>query len=242
MLLEYQRIIKEIPASQDLGFFTRVTRFGFTDMWYTHVKNETLSRMGIHWFEPELLLHCLMQIKPSYSQTHSYLYDFLDELIHTHAQKSNPMLKALRCNILFSEYLNKLKKDDKQYLIKLIKLEDSQQAKENFINNCVISLFGRRLFEMECVMHCNFKQKLSFFVEANCTKYFFLTNGIDHVSSVIEALKEKLNHREFATIDEKLLSRMMDYLIGLNRPILTEKVLEDIKRESNPLDFLNATT
>lgn len=239
MLLEYQRIIKEIPVNEGLGFFARMTRFSFTDNWYTNVKNGTLSNMGVYWFEPELLLQGLMQIKPNDLINNSHLNNFLDELIHTYAQKSNMMLKALRINILFSEYLNLLKTEDKIHLIQLINSFDLRKGKENFINNCVTYL-GKRLFDLECKWRDNLSNKLSFFNEANGSRYVFSPNGTEQVSEIIETLKDIINRRQ-CDIEINLKQTMIDYLIGLHRPILTEKVLVEIERSSNPLDYLNAT-
>lgn len=117
-------------------------------VWYNHVNNNTLSELGIHWEEPELLAHVMvhpmLQFLSIDTGTHLKIKNFLDELIRTYIQPSeliNDLQREFRVNILFNRLLKNISDDDKKSLYVLIDVFRGVHVKDLFMSNCVRHMY-----------------------------------------------------------------------------------------------------
>jgi hypothetical protein len=135
LVLLYQRVITEyiIPGKTDVGCYTWFTRSNSVRDWYRRVDQDDLHKSGVYWFQPELLMHVLLKVRESEPYLAAQINKFLDELIHTYSQDHFDLMKQLRVNILFSDFINKLPNQQGQYLITLMQLYDKYDAKPKFL-------------------------------------------------------------------------------------------------------------
>lgn len=112
--------------------------------WYRHALNNTLSELGVHWEEPELLAHVMvhpmLQLVSIATETHLKIKIFLDELIRTYIQPNeliNDLQRGFRVNILFNRLLKDISEQDKNNLYLLLDIFRGVHVNDLFISNCV---------------------------------------------------------------------------------------------------------
>lgn len=101
----YQKVISECitPERSDASVYTWITRYQCVSDWYEHAENNTLSKINVEWFQPEMLIHTLLRFSTDDGRVMSQIDRFLDELIHTYTQNKPELFKKFRVNILFSD-------------------------------------------------------------------------------------------------------------------------------------------
>lgn len=242
LVLAFQNIMKDIiiPAKTDSGFLSWMFRYSSTDKWYNYVESKKFSDMAVYWFAPELLFQSLLDFNITNTTFEIKINSFLDELIHTYAQKSNIMLKMLRVNIIFSEFMNEFNSEDQIALLDLLRLYDEQNAKINFLYNA-IAYIGRRLSQIENQVMGNATSFFSKFYQVDNSKHLFSAVGLDNVSSVINGFKLKL-HSSDLKVEDKTILKMKEYLNTLMLPILSVTEKDDVESSVRTLDDLNNPT
>ena len=238
----YQNVIEQfiLPGSNDSSLYTWATRYQNVYDWYDCAKSNTLSKMGVNWYEPELIMHTLSRYKSNSPASMPQINKFLDELMRTYAQDNNELHKRLRVNVLFSNFIKELSIEEQRYLHLLLQLYQKYDVKNNFLNNCVYHI-AHRLSQMGTTKEGGAIQFFSGIRRVDVTKFDISATGVDHLSTVIDAFKTKLYSPDFI-VAPQLLDKMMTYLRSISRPILTIKEHEDAKSNANTLDYLGAPT
>lgn len=242
MLDAYRDIMRTIvkPANADTNFFTRMMRFDARNTWYRHVEDCTLSKMGVFYFEPEILLHTLSNENTDDPIMRAQIHLFLDELVHTYSQNNSNLLKILRVNVLFAVFLKQFAPEDQEKLLFRITSSEAYGAKIHF-NLDVMRYIARRLERIESIQSISGTRFFSASLPVEQLSLFFFPRHHETISQIIDGFKEKLHAYNPKPIAAKF-EQMMAYLIHLNRPILTVLEREEVDRSVRMLDYLNAPT
>ncbi|CEG55787.1 hypothetical protein [Legionella fallonii] len=242
LVTHYQKVMEQyvIPGRADSSINTWFTRYQNVHDWYVCAESNTLSKIGVNWYEPELITHALLKYKQSAPQIMSQINKFLDELVHTYTQDSSELHKRLRINILFASFIKELPSQEQRYLHLLLQLYQKHDMQNNFFNNCVHHI-AHRLSQMGTAKDGGAIQFFSDMRRVDVAKLNISTVGVAHLNTIIDAFKSKLYSPDF-TVEPKLADKMMTYLRSISRPILTTKEHEDAKSNANALDYLGAPT
>lgn len=242
LLPQYRKVMKEhiMPAKFDLSFCTWMTRYNSTINWYKHVESNSLSKIGVFWFQTELLIHTLLRFSTHDSHIAEQINKFLDELIHTYAQDKYELLKQFRVNILFSTFMKGLPIQERKHLLILLQLYDQDVAKDNFIANCIYHIMNR-LSHISTVKKGGAIHFFSDMYSVDIARLVITEMHFDHLNKVIDAFKAQLYSPKFI-LEIGLLDKMMIYLRSLSRPILTNEEAQDSRSSASTLDYLGAST
>ncbi|KTD71426.1 hypothetical protein Ltuc_2785 [Legionella tucsonensis] len=232
----YEEIIRDIiiPARRDNSWYTWFTRYPSTSKWLELVQNCKLNELGVHWFEPELLFNVLQLFDTNNPLVRMRINHLLDDIIQTYAQNQNELMKQLRVNILFTEFLNGLSEHHRTHLLRLIKLCNLDTAKSKFLNNCTkhineqIAQSGESTESSSCFF--SRPRKL------DRVKIFNLTEKVKDVESMIVEYKTQLPK---LSVEPRQEERISAYLLKMGQPILTVTQKEKAKNSSRPiLDYI----
>lgn len=242
LIPQYEKIIKEFikPGGSDLSLYTWITRFKSVKDWYKHVENNSLSKIGVNWFQPELLIHVLLRLTPCDPLISSQINTFLDELIHTYAQDKNELLKQLRVNILFSNFIKRLSSQDRKHLMILTQLYHIDDVKNNFLSNCIYHI-ANSLSHLTTITDGGSIQFFTGIRRVNISKLIISLREYEHVNKIVDAFKTRVYSPDLH-LDTKLLEKLMVYLRTLSRPILTIKEQQEAQSSARTLDYLGAPT
>jgi hypothetical protein len=228
------------PAPLELDLFSWLTQIHSITRWYQLVGQGKLSKIDVHWYEPELLLHSLLHFKPSSKCVSTYINLFLDELVHTYSQSSNDLLKRFRVNILFTDLLKKMDQSDKTNLKILLQLYPLEEASSKFLDNCAQHI-GSRLASLS-VNHPGGALHFYTVVQKPKSSTLVLSSSEFHqVSGIIDAFKVALGSPTIK-IAPKLLEQMVTFLRSLSRPILTVGEIEGAQNSAQVADYLCSPT
>ena len=236
--LMYEQVLNDyiIPGGSDVSFCTWLTRFQSVKDWYKQVESNSLSDNGVYWFPPELLMHALLRFKTNNSIIRSQVNEFLDDLVHTYAQENSELLKQLRVNILFSNFMKIVPSHERRYLLILIKLCERYDIKSSFVGDCVYHIVNR-LSQMSIVK------------AGGAVHFFSGSNPVDiaklvvpelhpaHLNEVIDNFKARL-HSSKLKLDTLCLEKATAYIHSLLRPIFTLQEQQDDRVRT--LDYLGA--
>ena len=223
----YEKIIRDIiiPAREDNGWYTWFTRSETTNKWLERVHNCKLDELGVYWFEPELLFNALLLFNTNNSSVKTRINYLLDAIIQTYAQNQNDLMKQLRVNILFTEFLDELSDSHRTNLLRLIKICDPQIAKSEFLNKCTKHI-NKQVSKL-CLPPE--KTSLAFFPQSSkldATKLFNFPEGAKDVEAMIIEYKNQLATLH---IEPKLKEEVNNYLLTLSKPILSVAQKEHAK-------------
>ena len=238
---QYHKVIQQyiIPAREDKSIFTWATRFNSVNQWYQHVENNTLSEIGVNWFEPELLIYALLQFKTHNLQITSQIHKFLDELVHTYAQKNYTLMKQFRVNIIFIDFMKMLPTQERQHLMILLELSKNFDVKHDFMSNCIHHIVSQ-LSHMTSVKSGGSVHFFSGNHRVDFAKLMIPYTNFDHLNKVIDSLKARL-HSPSLHLNPELLEQMTLYLRTLSRPISTIEEQQQTS-SSNTSDYIGAPT
>lgn len=206
-----------------------------TTLWHAAVDENNFSQLDVYWFEPEILLYRLMQIKISHPETSESIHTFLNGLINTYAQDKPEMLKRVRINILFSDFMKNLNPTLKRDLLVLLELGHLENARKNFLINCN-DYIRDRLTDM------TIREKVpssNFFCEQRASELTVqpVLDGVKSVTSLIDAYKKVLSTSS-PEYNSALHIKMLNYFITLGEPILSAKEeAEAQKSAQSSLDY-----
>lgn len=220
----YEEIISEYvapkaPKASSSRFFsqyvTLITRNKATSTWLDLVEHNRLAELGSYWFEPNLILYALLAYKTNRSENQKRVDAFLDELIHTYSQDKPSFEKALRVNILFSQFLSSFEEYRRRHLIILLTLtepdREQEQAKIRFIEHCTLHI-QRRITSM------GYKPP-----SGSIARY---TGAVDKDSVLDVYAKLNLEH-----LDSSVQVNIKKYFSDLYHPILSAERLREIEEE-----------
>ncbi|MCL9685789.1 hypothetical protein [Legionella maioricensis] len=229
-----------IPGMTDRSCFTWLTRSNSIHDWYRRADRNTLDKLGVHWVQPELLMHVLLRVRTHEPRIASQINKFLDELIHTYTQNNYDLLKQLRVNILFSNFINELPSREGKYLVTLMQLYDKCDAKPVFLNNCIWYIVNR-LSNISTVTAGGAIQFFSGIRKIPSSKLIISNIKSDNLNEVIDAIKNQLYSPDL-NLDGELLEKMTIYLRSLTRSILTVEQLQEASNSARTVDYLGAPT
>lgn len=209
------------------NLLSKLIQPSFDKSWYDHVEQNNLHELGIIWFEPEFILHVLVNIAPLKSMNTQLMEGFLDELLHTYAQNMNLLEQRFRVNILFVKFCQAHDLDTVKYLQKLILLfvAERSNCKSLFILNCCSYLL-KRLPEL---MNNNFTNPLFFFSSPSKLETK-IKNGVASVSELLKYFNETLFNLK-TSIKTDRYEEIWSYLTFLNTPILTVQEKKEAQEE-----------
>ena len=238
----YQTVMEEyiIPGKTDQSCYTWLTRSNSVHDWYRRVAQDNLHKAGVYWFQSELLMHVLLRVQANEPCIAVKINKFLDELIHTYAQDHFDLVKQLRVNILFSNFINNLPSHEGKYLITLMQLYDKYDAKSKFLSNC-IGYIVNRLSNISTVAAGGSIQFFSGIRKMNSSKLDLSHIESNHLNGVIDTIKARL-YSPALNLDDELLEKMRVYLRSLTRPILTIEELQEVRNSARTIDYLGAPT
>lgn len=239
---QYQQVREEyiIPGNMDISLYTWLTRSSAISDWYNHVEANRWDQLGVHWFDPELIMHVLLHYKTPDVQLHQSVHKLLDELVHTYAQDNPELHKQLRVNILFADFIKEQHPHIQKYVLLSMQIQDKLKVKANFLSNCTQHIMNR----LSDISMVNKTGTLHFFNgirRIDMSKILVSDIQYDHVNSIIEAFKLQLRSRD-SVIEEGLLEKMTTYLRDISRPILTIREHEEAKNSAYAMDYLGAST
>lgn len=237
----YKDIIQDIviPARNDKSWYTWLTRNNSVSNWLKLVQNCRLDELDVYWYEPELLLNALLLFNTQNPYLKIRIHHFLDNIIQTYAQNQNELMKQLRVNILFTEFLEGLTENHRKNLFRVISLCNIDQAKSNFLNNCTKHI-NQRISDL-----CQSKENTApnFFasvVKKEGTNTFILPHDAETVEAMILCYKNQLSGLRIEPQKAEIIS---DYLFSLGQPILTAEQKDQAKNSSrHTLDYIGQYT
>ncbi|WP_277619307.1 hypothetical protein [Legionella norrlandica] len=212
------------------------THYDSTLEWCRLVESGDLPKIDVYWFEPELLLHILLQFKTSDKLLNEQIIGFLDELIHTYAQNNDELLIQLRVNILFTELLKNFDEQQKRNLILTLQIDDPVNAKKEFLDNC-ITYVTSRLRYIGMPQSESSTRFFGSYQEVDCKKFLIGRENSRKVENILETFKEIVY-----SIKSDQKENMLTYLRRISRPILTILEKEEAQQCSKALDFLGTTS
>lgn len=232
-------MVKTATASP--GFFQRTWHPKRID-WYTIIQSGNFAKLSIYWFEPEVMLQVLLAYPCKNLGIRDHIVFFLEQLIRTYGTHENRMMKAVRVNVIFYEFIKKFNKDSLFDLIQKLNEIDYAVAKKHFINHCH-QFINYRLNQLIADSSNAVPQNIAIKEVTNFTLMFLdSTEEIDNVAKLIAAFKQGA-HVYSSKIEEKgaglLLTR---YLSELSEPILSINELKEVDRANRPADYLNSPT
>ncbi|KTC92560.1 hypothetical protein [Fluoribacter dumoffii] len=232
----YADIIKNIviPAKKDKSWWTWLSRCESTTKWLERVENCKLNEVGVYWFEPELLFDALLLFDTNNPSVKKQISLFLDDIIHTYAQNQNDLMKQLRVNILFTEFLNGLSEHHRTHLLRLIRICSPQEAKSKFLINCTYHINDH------IAQLCRRAETspIHFFPSAHRMEppKFNLTEDIKDVEKMMVEYKTQLPKLQ---LEGALTLKICNYLLDISHPILSVKQKETAKTGGRPiLDYI----
>lgn len=228
------------PPPLEYDLFSWLTQTHTITRWYQMVGQGQLSKIDVHWYEPELLLQSLLNFKPNTRSLYSCMNLFLDELVHTYSQSSNDLLKRCRINILFTEFFKKMSTADKATIKILLQLYNLDDARSKFLDNCAQHI-GCRLRELTVNQPGGSLQFYTELHKPKCSKLDLPTSGFHQVGCILDAFKDALS-LSVTRIEPRLLEQMFTYLRSLSRPILTIGEIEGALYSARVVDYLASPT
>lgn len=185
--------------------------------WWEQVKTETLN---LYWYDPKLILHALLHFHAINSETKNLISIFLDQLIQTYCQ--NPPIarfqKHMRINILFNEFLDSLKLNrDKDAILFMLDLSDSENYKDNFIKNCT-NYIGQQL---EQISGNGYGYGETFFANTRPREQCEVKIILDNLYSVSSVIQSYYREIENTKLDKDRIKNLHNYLTKLQLHILT---------------------
>lgn len=237
----YDEIIKDIitPAVNDKSWFTRVIRTESTRKWLESAQKSQLNEMGGCWYPPELLFSALIQFNTNNHGLKTRIHHFLDDLIHTYAQDQNDIMKQIRVNVLFSEFLKGVNEHHRINLLRLIKLCDPRTAKSKFLHNCTLYI-NDRLSQLSQIP--SETRSIHFFPQIyklDTAKLFSLPEEMKDMSLMIAEYKTQLLALK---LEPKISDKISSYLIKIGQPILTVEQKEMVRSGGQLLDYMGQYT
>ncbi|WP_392538711.1 hypothetical protein [Legionella sp. 227] len=229
----YAKIIKDIviPASEDNTWYTWFTRSNSTIKWLELVQNCKLNELGVYWFEPEILFNALKLFDTRNESVQKQINSLLDDIIQTYAQNQNDLMKQLRVNILFTEFLETLTEDHRVYILRLISTCDPKIAKSNFLNNCT-KYINRQVSELCQRPTSSSSAFFPLLTKLDHKKLFHLTDGIKDVETMMSEYKTQLSK---LNIEPSFGEKISNYLMKISHPILSAAQKENVKDCGRPI-------
>ncbi|MFJ1269512.1 hypothetical protein ACD661_13175 [Legionella lytica] len=193
------------------------------------------SALEGYWYPKELILHRLLRFVHTATIFKKPITDLLDELVTTYAQEEGCFRKELRVNILFSQFLSKLNKQQRQTLETFMTSADgvsSEGVEGDFLNNCIVHINSRLV---ELGYHQPIDKSPSFFHAEPCYKIDpALVEGVEHLIEVIEHYATKL---ELGHLASDVQGKIRRFLFDLKNPILScEEKKETLKETETRVD------
>ena len=217
--------------------------------WVDVVASGTLSQYDIDFFEPSLLLHTLINFKPRSAQSAKAVYAFLDKFTQFIKPGISDFAISLRINIAFSKFLAEDLDQclqDKALLLMQLKIyrttEDPQNLQDSVIANIFLHI-AKQIARKSINTQGN-SRNLLLFGNANKIKgsTLMITGNNLTVSSIVESCLKMVN-KECDNLASEVYRRLLSYLQGLQRPVLTcQEVQASIDCVRSIADPLNAFT
>jgi len=234
----YQRVLRDIirPARADLSLYTWFTRFNSVAVWYDHVATNSFNMLNVYWFQPELLMHVFSEFKCHDPFVACHVNLFLDELIHTYTQHNYELMKQFRVNILFADLMKKLPAQYSQHLLRLVQLYNVDEAKMNFLNNCIGHIINR-LTEIKIPTTGG---SLHFFTgtrQLDISKLKLSPMCFEQLDLFVDTFKAQLHT---LNLNKDLSLAMMEYLRALSLPILTVREQQATNNSLSTLGYIGA--
>lgn len=212
------------------NIISKVIRSEATSRWFKLITKEDYQKLGVYWREPELIFETLLLLMPLNDELSVSVTLFLDDLIRTYAQSNNELMKKIRVNIQFSEFLRSLDGSKQKEILLLSELIKEEDAKNNLIKN-VMSYLSDRLSQFAS-MH--FQNKNQFFcnvIENDSSLLIIFNEKLNTVDKIVDAFKEFV-YSKALKIEENKLVKMKEYLQLLCKPILSISEKEEAKSSS----------
>lgn len=236
----YQYVLKNIifPSIKEQSFFSAITRFDLTNTWWKLIAQEEYSKLRVFWFAPEVMLDALLRFHRDNPVISEKINQFLDQLIRTYALNHHDLMKQFRVNILFSHFLKTLMDEYQKELLMLLELIPDQNAKINFLKNCM-QYITNRLSQMASI---EVGHRLNFFsnvIENDRLLTVIVNEDLYTLGTVVDAFKDLL-YSKTLKMDEVKLIKMKEYLQLLHRPILSIAEQEEAMSFSQPKDYIGS--
>lgn len=226
------------PSIKEQSFFSAITRFDLTNTWLKLVAQEDYSKLNVYWFAPEVILDALLRFHTDNSIISEHINRFLDQLIRTYALNNHDLMKQFRVNILFSDFLKTLMDEYQQELLVLLELIPDQNARVNFLNNCM-QYITNRLTQMASIDVSNRFYFFSNVIEHDSLLTVIVNENLYTLGHIVDAFKELL-YSKTLKLEEVKLSKMREYLQLLHRPILSIEEQEEAMSLAQPKDYIGS--
>jgi hypothetical protein len=234
---EVQENIKNLLRDTDV--LTSITRYSSTLSWCENVRSGTLSRLGVNWYQPELLMYALIRHRSKDLTSKSKISLFLDNLVHTYSQETSELQTHLRVNILFHELLGLLEPMERKSILLLLKLSVTQPVNDLFLIDCSYHIAKKLSF---LVGGLPLSSRIHFFSGPPRLAAFDgmgIDASIRRVVEIVAVYKQRVNTLK---IDESVSAKLVDYLQKLTKPILSNTEQQEVERSVRSLDSIGAST
>ena len=110
------------PSLRNLeeSLLARFTTFSDTWRWLSSIKDSTLFIKDGSWFDPKKLIIHLVAFQQANVEFEPILSDFIVEFIRTYAQPQTDILKEVRINVKFKQFLNSLTESSRINIVSYI--------------------------------------------------------------------------------------------------------------------------
>jgi hypothetical protein len=207
------------PDHQDPGFFAHTLRYPSTDNWLTVIEKANFQEIDIYWFPAEVMFCGLREIAQFMPQMRDKINPLLDDIVKTFGQSDsiNCLKKAIRVNILFSDFIKQFDAVHKRLILLALNLYDAQLSKDRFMAECK-RYIANRLTEMT----------------GDPSRFNFIHGLSDQskVAFLLNAFKTKIRHPDLK-VDRTMVDKLSDYLFDLGRPILSVEEKELANKEAS---------
>jgi len=118
MILEL--VVNPTLRNLEESLYARFTTFSDTWRWLSSIKDSSLFIKDESWFDPKKLIIHLVAFQQDNAEFEPLLSDFIVEFIRTYAQPQTDILKELRVNVKFKQFLNLLSESSRINIISFI--------------------------------------------------------------------------------------------------------------------------
>lgn len=243
LLAAYANVLngKIINHLKNKGFYFILTEFSSTNQWYTQVAQGELSKRGIYWFDPELMMYALPRYSGRGLELKAKIDVFLDKLVRSYTQIAKEHLIQFRVNILFNEFLHQCDPTQQKYLLLLLNLYSEVDYKSSFVRNCLRHTVHRLCPQQTNIKVSNNNLFFSSFSWPDIDNILKLNPEIKTVEDAIEELNNLVHNHELS-LAERTYQKMTEYLKFLTKPILSIDDHEQARLSAQASDFLGAPT
>ena len=214
------------------------------DAWFIKIKQGNLHKLGLHWYDPKLIIQALINFECANLGIKRDVNVFLDDLIRTYCQVPpvSHFQKHMRINILFNQLLNNLRESEEyDQIITLLDLYATQEYRADFLANTA-SYIGQRLKEIDGVSE-SAGSSTFFGASRRVELKAQIDDSISRVNQIIAKYRDEIEREPSLKSDSDRSDILLRYLSRIQRTMLSCDEEDDLESSAAiRVDPLGAST